>query len=272
MPATPFYCTLFTAMRHLPLFLIFGFSPFLQGQEQVITPTEELRVTVNEWVETMRKIQQEENDWTRDQEVLSNYREGLEKEIADLKEKIADAKTKKAGADTESLKQTGERDRFVAAKDELAKLVRTLEESMSAKLPLIPAPLRAEPKVSQAIEDLERDMKLPEDKRAEGVSKRLLNLINLTSEIEKFQQTVVLRQELRTDAAGREFNMEVIYFGLSAAYAVNEDGSLALVGKPTEKDGWKFEECKELAAGIRKLIDCTTGDSDPAFITLPISQ
>ena len=66
--------------------------------------------------------------------------------------------------------------------------------------------------------------------------------------------------------------MEVIYFGLSAAYAVNEDGSLALVGKPTEKDGWKFEERKELAAEIRKLIDCTTGDSDPAFITLPISQ
>ena len=143
---------------------------------------------------------------------------------------------------------------------------------MAAKLPLIPAPLRAEPKVSQAIEDLQRDMKLPEDKRSEGVSKRLQNLINLTSEIEKFQQTVVLRQELRTDAAGREFNMEVIYFGLSAAYAVNEDGSLALVGKPTEKDGWKFEERKELAAEIRKLIDCTTGDSDPAFITLPISQ
>jgi hypothetical protein len=272
MPATPFYFAHFTAMRHLPFFLILGFSPFLQAQEQVISPTEELRVTVNEWVEAMRQIQQEENDWTRDQEVLTNYREGLEKEIADLKEKIADAKTKKAGADSESLKQTGERDRFVAAKDELAKLVRTLEENMSAKLPLIPAPLRAEAKVSQAIEDLERDMKLPEDKRSEGVSKRLLNLINLTSEIEKFQQTVVLRQELRTDAAGREFNMEVIYFGLSAAYAVNEDGSLALVGKPTEKDGWKFEERKELAGEIRKLIDCTTGDSDPAFITLPISQ
>ena len=59
MPATPFYFADFTTMRHLPLFLILGFSPFLQGQELKISPTEELRVTVNEWVEAMRQIQQE---------------------------------------------------------------------------------------------------------------------------------------------------------------------------------------------------------------------
>jgi nicotinamide mononucleotide adenylyltransferase len=272
MLATPFYSPHFTAMRTSTLLLMLGFSSVLQGQEQKITPTEELRVTVNEWVETMRRIQQEENEWTRDQEVLTNYREGLEKEIADLKEKIADAKTRKEGADSESLKQTEERDRYASANDELAKLVRTLEEIMAAKLPLIPAPLRAEPKVSQSIEDLERDLKLTGDKLNEGVSKRLQNLINLTSEIEKFQQTVVLRQELRTDGEGREFNMEVIYFGLSTAYAVNEDGSLALVGKPNAKDGWKFVERKDLAVAIRDLIASTKGDRDPSFISLPISN
>jgi hypothetical protein len=259
-------------MRHLLTIVCFAISTSLYGQEPKISPTEELRITVNEWVETMQKIQQEENEWTRDQEVLTNYREGLEKEITDLKEKIADAQTRKAGSDAESLKQTQERDRFAASKDELAKLVRGLEENMASKIPLIPAPLRAEPKVSQAIEDLERDLKLPEEKRNEGVSKRLLNLLNLTAEIEKFQQTVVLRQELRSDSNGREFNMQVIYFGLSVAYAVNEDGSFALLGMPSEKHGWKFEEKKDLADGIRNLIACTTGDQDPAFISLPISK
>jgi hypothetical protein len=223
-------------MRHLLTIVCFAISTSLYGQEPKISPTEELRITVNEWVETMQKIQQEENEWTRDQEVLTNYREGLEKEITDLKEKIADAQTRKAGSDAESLKQT------------------------------------QEPKVSQAIEDLERDLKLPEEKRNEGVSKRLLNLLNLTAEIEKFQQTVVLRQELRSDSNGREFNMQVIYFGLSVAYAVNEDGSFALLGMPSEKHGWKFEEKKDLADGIRNLIACTTGDQDPAFISLPISK
>ncbi len=255
----------------LPIFCL-GFAPLTLAQEAEVSPTDELKITVSEWVSTMRQIQEEENEWTRDQEVLVNYREGLEKEISDLKEQIADAETRKKGADAETLKQSQERDRFVASKEGLAKILRTLEEKMAAKIPLIPAALRAEPKVAQAVEDLERDMKLAGDKQDEGVSKRLLNLINLTAEIEKFQQTVVLRQELRADSKGREFNMQVLYFGLAVAYAVNEDGSFALIGTPTEESGWKFVEKPELADEILGLIACTTGDLDPQFISLPFSQ
>lgn len=239
------------------------------AQEPAVSPTQELRTSVGEWVETMRKIQQEENDWSRDEEVLQNYKEGLEKEILDLKQQIEDAKTRKAGADKESLNQSTERDRYAAAKDELSTIIRKLEESLSAKLPLFPAPLLAEPKVAQSIEDLERDLKLAVDKRNEGVSKRLLNVINLLTEAEKFQQTVVLRPELRKNADGREYNMQTIYFGLASAYAINEDGSFALAGRPSA-DGWKFEERKELAADIRKLVAATTGDQDAAFINLPL--
>jgi hypothetical protein len=254
----------------IPLFALFVTLP-VTAQETSITPTEELRTSVREWVETMRKIQQEENDWSRDQEVLQNYKEGLEKEIADLKQQIADAKTRKAGADQESLSQSSERDRLAAAKDELSGIVRRLEENLAAKLPLFPAPLLAEPRVAQGVEDLRRDLALPVEKRNEGVSKRLLNVINLLTEAEKFQQTVHLRPELRKNADGREFNMQVIYFGLSSAYAVNEDGSFALVGRPSS-DGWKFEERKELAADIRRLIAATTGDQDAAFVNLPLPK
>jgi hypothetical protein len=241
------------------------------AQEPAVTPTEELRSSVREWVETMRKIQQEENDWSRDQEVLQNYKEGLEKEIADLNQQIADAKTRKAGADQESLAQSSERDRLAASKDELSGIVRRLEESLAAKLPLFPAPLLAEPKVAQGVEDLKRDLALPPEKRNEGVSKRLLNVINLLTEAEKFQQTVHLRPELRKNADGREFNMQVLYFGLATAYAVNEDGTFALVGRPSA-DGWKFEERKDLASDIRKLIAATTGDQDAAFVNLPLPK
>ncbi|MDP3852051.1 MAG: DUF3450 family protein [Luteolibacter sp.] len=254
----------------IPIFALVLALP-LSAQETVITPTEELRTSVREWVETMRKIQQEENDWSRDQEVLQNYKEGLAKEITDLQQQIADAKTRKAGADQESLDQSTQRDRYAAAKDELSGVVRKLEENLAAKLPLFPAPLLAEPRVAQGIEDLQRDLKLPTEKRSEGVSKRLLNVINLLTEAEKFQQTVHLRPELRKNADGREFNMQVLYFGLACAYAVNDDGSFAVVGRPAA-DGWKFEERKELAPEIQKLIAATTGDQDAAFINLPLSK
>jgi hypothetical protein len=239
------------------------------GQQPAISPTEELRTSIREWVETKRKIQQEENDWSRDQEVLQNYKEGLVTEISSLKEQIASAKIRKEGADTASLNQANERDRYLAAKDELSNVVRKLEESLAGKLPYFPIPLLNEPKVAQGVEDFKRDLALPADKRGEGVSKRLLNLISLTTEAEKFQQTVTLRPELRKNADGREFNMQVIYFGLACAYAVNDDGDFALVGRPTA-DGWKFEERKELAPEIQKLISATTGDVDATFINLPL--
>jgi hypothetical protein len=146
-----------------------------------------------------------------------------------------------------------------------------MEEALAARLPLFPAPLLAEPRVAQGVEDLKRDLALPQDKRGEGVSKRLLNIINLLTEAEKFQQTVVLRPELHKDADGREFNMQVIYFGLSCAYAINDDGSLALVGRPSA-GGWSFEQRSDLAAGIRALIASTTGDREAAFVNLPFSR
>jgi hypothetical protein len=73
------------------------------------------------------------------------------------------------------------------------------------------------------------------------------------------------------NSSGREYNMQVLYFGLASAYAVNDDGTFALVGRPSA-DGWKFEERKELAGDIKKLIAATTGDQDAAFVNLPLPK
>lgn len=271
MSATPLLFRRPQAMRSFIPSILTVLTLPLVAEQSAPTPTEELRIHIREWVETMQKIQQEENDWSRDQEVLNNYQEGLNREIAELKQQIADAKTRKEGADSSSLEQSAERDRLAAAKDELAVLVRGLEEKLSASIHLFPAPLLNEPKVAQGLEDLKRDLALEPDKRASGVSKRLMNVINLLTEAEKFQQTVHLRPELHRSPDGREFNMQVIYFGLACAYAVNEDGSFALTGRPTEQ-GWVFDESSELAADIQRLIASTTGDADATFVNLPISK
>ncbi len=75
------------------------------------------------------------------------------------------------------------------------------------------------------------------------------------------------RLAARSGAASREAQRG----GFQAAYAVNDDGSFALVGRPAA-DGWKFEERPELAADIRRLIAATTGDQDAAFVNLPLPK
>ena len=252
----------------IPIFIV-ATSLAASAQEAKPTPTEELRVSVREWVDAMRRIQVEENDWTRDQEVLRNYKEGLEKEIEGLKEQIAAAKVRKEGADQATLEKTTARDRLVAAREELVSRLHDIEEFVLAKTRSFPDPLLKDPKMVQGVEDLQRALKLPEDKRGDDVSKRLLNVSNILSEAEKFQQGVHVEDELRTDAGGGEFKVQTIYFGLAFAYSVNEQGTFALAGRPTGQ-GWVFTERKDLGPDIRKLIETSAGKQDPAFVKLPL--
>jgi hypothetical protein len=241
------------------------------GQTASQDPNQQMREEIARWMETMSRIQREESDWARDREVLANYKEGLANEITSLKQSISEAETRKAGADKKSHDLSSERDRYAASKAELAKRLRTLEQQMSSRLGVFPKPLTEEPKVAQAVSDLKVALALPDDKTEDNVTKRLLNVITLLNEAEKFQQTVHVRPELHKDKSGREYNMRVIYFGLAMAYAVNDDGTLALSGKPTEQ-GWVFEEAPTLSNDIQRLLGATTGDSEAAFIQLPYSK
>jgi predicted cupin superfamily sugar epimerase len=91
------------------------------------------------------------------------------------------------------------------------------------------------------------------------------------ADVEKFQQGVHVFPELHKNSKGEEFNMQVVYFGLAFAYAVNEDGSFALVGC-ANPDGWKFQERSDLAPQILKLLNTTTSETEASFTNLPIIQ
>jgi hypothetical protein len=243
----------------------------LAAQETPVAPADELRGSIREWVETMRKIQQEESDWTRDKEVLQSYKEGLEKEIEDLKEQIERAKVRREGSDKQSFDKLAERDRYVAAQDQLVSLLRAMEEGLSAKLVLFPAPLRELPKVAVAIETLEKGLQLPPDKQTQDLSNRVYNATELLAEVEKFQQQVHLHTELRKDSKGREFKMQMVYFGLAMAYGVNEDGTFAVTGRPGV-EGWKFQERLDLAPKIRELVSAASDEKNAKFNYLPLVQ
>ena len=211
--------------------VVFATFPLLGQEPAAPAAADELRTSVREWIETMQKVQLEEDNWEKDREVLKGYKEGLEKEIEDLKQQIESAKTRKEGGDKLSLDKLAERDRFAAAQAELARQLRVLEESLAAKLPLFPAPLREQAKVAVMIDSLQKSLQLPADKQAEEASKRLFNAVELLAEIEKFQQLISVFPELRKDSSDREFKMQVVYFGLAMAFGVNK--AMTITGAAT---------------------------------------
>ncbi len=241
----------------------------LFAQDEPVSQTETLKDSVREWIETMREIQDAEDTWERDRVLLEDQRAALESEIADLTKRVEEARVEKEGADKESLDDEAKRDAYLEAKEVLATEVRELEKAMIERLPSFPRPLADEPKVKELMEQVRQDVALTGEEAQGGLTKRLNNVLNLLTESEKWQQTVHLRDELHESKDGRKFNMKVVYFGLGAAYAVNESGDFALVGMPTA-EGWSFSERNDLAEKIKTMVDVLNGDVDAQFVELPI--
>ncbi|MFM2297979.1 MAG: hypothetical protein RL117_1686 [Verrucomicrobiota bacterium] len=221
------------------------------------------------WLETAQKRQSEENAWKSDQEILSNYKEGLLAEKATYQKQIEEAKQRASAASQESTNKINQRDQFIAAEKALSEHLKTMETEFVKQIPTLPAPLLKMPKMATGIETLKKNLSAPNEAENADVGKRTSNLTEMIAEIEKFQQNVTVTNELHKNSSGQEFNMQVVYMGLAIAYAVNDDASFALVGRPSES-GWKFSEKNEIAADVKKLILTATTEKDVSLTILPV--
>jgi len=258
-------------MRAIPIttLALLALAAFATGQEAETSPTEKLKDSVREWIETMREIQKEETAWEQDSEVMKAYREALEVEIKQLEEDVATAKIRKQSGDKDSLETLDERDELEGAFAKLTLEVSEIEQRLSEILPKLPEPLKKNPKVLLGVETLQASLKLADKDKSKDLTKRLFSALEVLAEIEKFQQLVHVNPELHKDKDGREFKVQVVYFGLAMAYGVNEDGSFAITGLPGD-DGWTFVERPDLAPKITQLVASATSEKDTSFSQLPL--
>lgn len=244
-------------------------APITGAQEESASPTEKLKDSIREWIETTREIQKQEDDWDQDSEVLQAHREGLRTEIDDLKEQIEKAKSSKGTADKKSLEAVEKYEALKDANDLLDSKIPELEAAMVGQLALFPPPLTKDPRVAQMISDVKAaDAK--GEKNEQGGNARLNTILNLMAAAEQFQGSVHPDSESRKVADGRELKINMVYFGLSTAFGVDDAGEVAFVGRPGPS-GWVFEQNNELAPEIRELVDVLNGDADAKFVSLPIS-
>lgn len=263
--------TISPSFKSLPLGVMCAVLPLACLCAQERHPIDQTRDNLRVWLETAQKHQTDLNQWELDQEILTHYKEGLENEAKSYRSQIDEARTRAAAADQQSTDQITQRDQFIAAEKLLSKRLREMEEQFAKIVPLLPAPMTRFPKISVAIETLQKNLAQPADQQTDDVGKRLANLTELMAEAEKFQQGVNVHQELHKNSKNQEFNMQVVYFGLAAAYAVNETDTFALVGRPTP-GGWLFTEQNNLAKDIRKLVVTATTEKDVSFTHLPLPK
>lgn len=222
-----------------------------------------VRTTLEKWIETRRLISKEKQDWALGREMLNEQIGLVQREITSLGEKITQAKESITDADTKRAELEAENNKFKNASDTLKSIVDELEARTIALNKRLPDPIR------ERIKPLSQ--RLPQDPNETKLSlaQRFQNLIGILNEVNKFNREIIVTSEVRTLTDGNVAEVTAIYIGLGQAYYIGAKGTVAGIGRPSE-DGWNWEPANEAAAKIADTVAILKNEKVAGFIPLPV--
>ena len=253
--------------------MLFGgaFVPSIAQSEG--EPGSGFRTRLEKWVEVRTLLSKERSDWLVEREYLESVRGLLQDERAALREEIKRLEVAQTGSDEERRSLALQRADLQQLSNGLVESVGDFESRVLAVAPKLPAPLldRLEPLIVQIPDD-------PQNASV-GLGQRLMNVLGVLSQTEKWNSSATLVGETRslTDvregepSVGPKVQVRTLYWGLAQAIYVDAKGQHAGIGKPTPS-GWRFDASPELAAEAKLLVDIYEGNTDTiAFVPIPVT-
>ena len=217
------------------------------------------------WIETRQILSEERSDWEADRSTLAATRDLLRQQKKSLETDIAELGESSTAADDERNELLLERGDYQRGSQTLADEIRGMEEAVLALAPRLPEPLqrKLEPLLVQIPED-------PERTRVQ-LGQRLMNVLGVLAQAEKWNGTATLVGETRAVAGGQQkVSVRTLYWGLGQAIYVDAQGESAGVGRPGP-DGWTFTDDPDLADDAAQLLDIYEGNVDTIeFVPLPV--
>ncbi|MAI26889.1 MAG: hypothetical protein CMN75_12720 [Spirochaeta sp.] len=242
-----------------PAFLLHA-SPVSAEQGEGL---QDFRSKLEKWVEVRQIISKEESDWAVDQESLEATRSLLKAEIEDLQVQVEELDGTSVASDQERRELILSRARYQRGESDLKEQLRLMEEEALALIPQLPPPLRKklEPLLVQIPEN-------PESTNL-GVGQRLMSVLGLLAQAEKFNGTATFVGETRA-IGGQKVQVRTLYWGLGQAISVDSLKRTAGTIRPVAT-GWEFEEEAGLAEQAALLLDIYEGNVDVVdFVEFPV--
>jgi hypothetical protein len=212
------------------------------------TPLDDTLTVVKEWVETERMLATGRSEWESDKAGITNL-------ITVYKEE---------------LKSLNERAELLAKSESIKALEKGIESSLAkaeAKLkalePLLPDPL------SKELAPLFRTIPEKASETKLSVGQRIQPIVAILTQIQKFNQVVSVIEDYREFETGRTVQTETIYFGLGAAYYVDQANEHAGFGYLGE-DGWVWKDDVSIAQQVRTFMDVYKGSTQAKYVSLPV--
>ena len=225
-------------------------------------PLAEARSALEQWVQTRQLVAKTRSDWAAEKDVLEASARMFERELKDLDAKVAGLGEASGQVARERQELETEQDALGQATARARALATGYEQRIKALNERLPAPLRR--RIAPLLERFPEDA----DSTRMSVAERLQNLVGVLNEIDKFNSGISVESEIRTNAAGREVQVETLYVGLAQAYFVGEGGAFAGVEQPGAA-GWQTTTRNELGPTITRAIAMYRNQSPAALLVVP---
>lgn len=233
-------------------------SPAFSKNEEL----DQLKQNVEHWINLKKEISTVQNEWTTDKAIIERELSIAEIEKRELKEelKTVSKQQEDIGKNIESL--INQKSELEQAVNGLIPVLDKAETDILTFKPYIPKPLY--PAVKKDFESIAKI------KNRNDIIDRLRKLVSLYLKIETMEHETHIVREIFIIKGGTKVEMQVLYIGLSQAFAVSSDGKNAQIGKPF-KDGWTWEDKSNMASEIQNAITIYSREVSPEIVNLPIS-
>lgn len=247
---------------------LFGLTLGLTALSQTATHAGDLQGTrdvLDQWVETSQLISKEKSDWRLEKAILEDTLTLLTGELERLTKNLEELEASATAADEDRAQLTEQKEELEAGSAVVEENIGSLETQLKKIVKTLPAPLVE--KLSPLIRRLPDD---PEDTQL-SLGERVQNIVGILSQTDKFNTTITLESEARELDSGKTVQVSTIYWGLAAAYYVDDSGTYAGIGYPTA-NGWEWPQVEDAGPQIKQLLEIYDGtDPNIQFVDLPAS-
>ncbi|MAN36644.1 MAG: hypothetical protein CMI21_03325 [Opitutae bacterium] len=218
---------------------------------------------VEQWVQTKLLISEESTKWQSEKAALTDLKDALTREVEELDKSLETFQNEETTIEEERSKLTARKEE---AEDSTRKLFEELEElraEIDSIFKTLPAPL------SEKLAPFREKLGEPGEEPDLPLRKRLEIAVSILQSVHLFNRSVTMERIEFTleDDKSREFL--VLYFGLGAAYFVNESGTIAGYGQPGT-GGWNWTRDDSLASEVSAGVDLIKNRALPRFLELPL--
>jgi len=241
--------------------IVLCMSPMVQAQTNTLSDLDGL---VGKWINLRSSIADEQREWDVRKARWEEELQLLKQESDTLDRQLKTFSDDGSKEDSERSELLSKKERMNANLNSFGDVLSRSEKTLIQWKAVIPESLRLPmdglfdllPATEKAAEKLER-------------TKRVQTVIALCTQIETLQHEFhTTREVLEIESGGRR-QVDVLYVGLSCAFAVSSDNDWAAVGVPGTP-AWKWAVRPEIAKEVRNAIDILNRQKAAELIHLPL--